>query len=57
MHDSDNEHDPLEEAFLRCAEQGGGITETWQADLDRGTVLLGSPGLYDGLVLSHWSDD
>ncbi|VEG58147.1 Uncharacterised protein [Mycolicibacterium aurum] len=50
------QHDPLTEAFARCAAQGGGTTETWHADLDHSTVLLGLPGLYDGLVLSQWSD-
>ncbi|SOJ53580.1 hypothetical protein MSIMFB_01080 [Mycobacterium simulans] len=55
MHDHDR--DPLAEAFYRCAEYGGGNLMTISVDLDRSTVILGEPGLYDGLAIAQWSDD
>jgi hypothetical protein len=48
--------DPLAEAVYRCAEYGGGKPMTVPVDLDRSTVLLGSPGLYDGLTIAQWAD-
>lgn len=53
----DDQLDPLQEAFLRCAEDGGGSPFNMNVDLDRDTVVLGSPGLYDGLVATHWTHD
>jgi hypothetical protein len=50
------ERDPLAEAFYRCAEYGGGQRMTLNVDLDKSTVILGEPGLYDGLVIAQWAD-
>ena len=47
-------HDPLSEAVSRAAEYGGGSDEVWLVPLDRATVLLGSPGIYDGLTIAVW---
>jgi hypothetical protein len=34
----------------------GGHEVTWPVDLDRSTVIPGSPGIYDGLVIAQWAD-
>lgn len=47
--------DPLAEAFLRCAEYGGGEPMTVDVDLDHATVVLGSPGLYEDLAIAQWA--
>ncbi|WP_157742815.1 hypothetical protein [Mycobacterium intracellulare] len=44
---------PLEEALYHCAEYGGGPKITFEADWDA-TIILGSPGLFDGLVIASW---
>ncbi|WP_179295741.1 hypothetical protein [Mycobacterium avium] len=45
---------PLEEAFYRAAEYGGGRAMTIDVDLDHSAVILGDPGLYDGLAIAQW---
>jgi hypothetical protein len=50
-------HDPLlEEALYRAATEGGGKPMALGADLDRSTVLYGSPGIFNGLVIAQWVD-
>jgi hypothetical protein len=44
----------LDEAVHRLAEHGGGPEITLEVDLDKSTVILGSPGLYDQLVIAQW---
>jgi hypothetical protein len=51
-----DELDPMAEALYRAATEGGGTAETWHADPDKSTVLLGSPGLYNGLAIARWAD-
>ncbi|WP_176706945.1 hypothetical protein [Mycobacterium malmoense] len=48
------ERNPLEEAFYRAAEYGGGQPMTFDVDLDHATVVPGSPGLYNGLAIAQW---
>jgi hypothetical protein len=51
MHDNE-----LADALYRAATEGGGTEETWHVDLDKSTVVLGSPGIYSGLVIASWAD-
>ncbi len=49
-----------EDPILRDLEtvlERGGHEATWQVDLDRAAVQLGSPGIYDGMVISQWSHE
>ena len=53
----ESERDPLEEAFYRSAEYGGGQPFTFNVDLESDTVIFGDPGLYDGFAATHWTHD
>ena len=48
---------PLERAVTRCAEYGGGTDDVWQVDPDKSTVIPGTPGFSDGLVIAGWCHD
>jgi hypothetical protein len=47
--------DPVHKAVIRTLEYGS-EPKTWKVDLDRSTVIPGSPGIYDGLVIAQWRD-
>ncbi|GAB4621008.1 hypothetical protein MOKP38_45500 [Mycobacterium avium subsp. hominissuis] len=49
-------NDPLAAAIHRCAEYGGGELIEFHADWDKATVRLGSPGIFDGLVIAQWRE-
>lgn len=45
---------PLLDAVERIANHNGGPERTYRIDLDRSTVVPGSPGIFDGLVITEW---
>jgi hypothetical protein len=48
--------DQLQDAVEYAARIGGAPSVVWPVDLDRSTVIPGSPGIYDGLVIAQWAD-
>jgi hypothetical protein len=40
--------------ILESVLQHGGPAVMWEVDLDKSTVILGSPGLYENLVIAQW---
>lgn len=49
--------DPLAEAFLRCAEYGGGEPFVVDVDLDHSTAILGETSLFHGLTVAQWAQN
>ncbi|WP_326544659.1 hypothetical protein QGN31_23350 [Mycobacterium sp. 2-64] len=52
--------DPLKRALTALAyypsDEPIGQPITFHADWDKATIRLGSPGLFDGLVIAQWAD-
>ncbi|QQW33205.1 hypothetical protein [Mycobacterium marinum] len=57
LHEPDQARDPLEEAFYRCAEYGGGREVTWHVPEDAAIRPGCGPSIWDGLSIRHWVHD
>jgi hypothetical protein len=49
--------DPLHDPDDFLSQLANSPAMTFHVDLDRSTVIPGSPGIWDGLVIAQWSND